>query len=52
MTLDLTSLEKSIHAFQAIYARAEDKPFMDMQDEITRNAMRSGVIQQQYEIVQ
>jgi nucleotidyltransferase substrate binding protein (TIGR01987 family) len=45
VSLELHSLKKAVTAMKQTLERAEDKAFMDNQDAITRNAIRSGVIQ-------
>ncbi len=45
MPLDLTSLENAVAALRAVITRAEDPTLMSRLDEITRQAIRSGVIQ-------
>ena len=45
MTLDLSSLENALTQLEQVVARSQDERFMSAQDEITRNAMRAGVIQ-------
>jgi nucleotidyltransferase substrate binding protein (TIGR01987 family) len=48
--LDLSSLENAIEIMSKIVQRSEDDSFMSQQDDITRNAIQSGVIQH-FEIV-
>ena len=50
MTLDLSSLENALTQLEQVLARARDEAFMSAQDDITRNAIRAGVIQH-FEIV-
>ena len=42
--LDLTSLEDALSQLSQIAQRSQDESFMSQQDDITRNAIRSGVI--------
>ncbi len=50
MSLDLSSIEKAWLQLDAVAERSRDKVFMAAQDDITRNAIKSGVIQH-FEIV-
>jgi nucleotidyltransferase substrate binding protein (TIGR01987 family) len=50
MSLDLSSLEAALSQLERVTQRAQDVPFMEAQDEITRVAIRAGVIQH-FEIV-
>jgi nucleotidyltransferase substrate binding protein (TIGR01987 family) len=45
MPLVLDSLRNAVAALRAVQAKAEDSAFMAAQDEVTREAIRSGVIQ-------
>ncbi|WP_428485541.1 HI0074 family nucleotidyltransferase substrate-binding subunit [Rhodopila sp.] len=45
MPLILHSLRNAVTALRAVQAKSEDIPFMAAQDEITREVIRSGVIQ-------
>jgi nucleotidyltransferase substrate binding protein (TIGR01987 family) len=45
MALDLSSLRKSVTALERIAVRSQDEEFMNSLDELTQNAIRSGVIQ-------
>ncbi|CAN5462053.1 nucleotidyltransferase substrate binding protein [soil metagenome] len=50
MSLDLSSLEMALLQLKQTVDRTEDEEWMSLQDNITRNAMRAGVIQH-FEIV-
>lgn len=50
MPLDLTSLENALQQLEQVTQRAHDEAFMSAQDDVTRNAIRAGVIQH-FEIV-
>ena len=50
MPLELSSLETAVVQLERISERATDKPFMDAQDEVTRQAIQAGAIQH-FEIV-
>ncbi|MEA1962032.1 MAG: HI0074 family nucleotidyltransferase substrate-binding subunit [Bacillota bacterium] len=50
MALDLSNLENAQWQLEQVFARSQDERFMTSQDEITRNAIRAGVIQH-FEIV-
>jgi nucleotidyltransferase substrate binding protein (TIGR01987 family) len=45
MPLELENLEKAVTALKNVLAKSNDAEFMDSMDEITRNAIKSGVIQ-------
>jgi nucleotidyltransferase substrate binding protein (TIGR01987 family) len=45
MPLVLDSLRNAVVALQAVQAKSEDTAFMAAQDQVTREAIRSGVIQ-------
>lgn len=45
MTLDLSNLEKALLQLEQVAERSWDQAFMAAQDDITRNAIRAGVIQ-------
>jgi nucleotidyltransferase substrate binding protein (TIGR01987 family) len=45
MPLVLDNLRNAVAALRAVQAKSEDGAFMTAQDEITREAIRSGVIQ-------
>jgi len=45
MTLNLDSFRSAVAALRAVQDRSQDASFMAAQDDITRNAIRSGVIQ-------
>ena len=45
MPLVLDSLRNAIVALRAVQAKSEDAAFMVAQDQVTREAIRSGVIQ-------
>ena len=45
MPLVLDSLRNAVAALRAVQTKAEDGAFMAAQDEVTREAIRSGVIQ-------
>ena len=44
MALELGSLQKAVSALAGVLAKSDDREFMSRQDEVTRNAIRSGVI--------
>lgn len=50
MRLDLSSFENAQQQFEKVAERARDEVFMAAQDDITRNAIKAGVIQH-FEIV-
>lgn len=50
MVLDLSSFENAQLQLEQVAARSRDEAFMAKQDDITRNAIRAGVIQH-FEIV-
>jgi len=50
MTLDLSNFEKALLQLEQVAERSRDQVFMAAQDDITRNAIRAGVIQH-FEIV-
>src|SRR6185437_6614278 len=43
--LDVSSLDRAVHALAAVFAKSEDQDFMQQLDEVARNAIRAGVIQ-------
>jgi len=45
LTLDLSNLEKALLQLEQVAERSWDQAFMAAQDDITRNAIRAGVIQ-------
>ena len=45
MALELSSLQKAVSALAGVLAKSDDREFMSHQDEVTRNAIRAGVIQ-------
>ncbi len=45
MPLILDSLRNAVSALRAVLAKSEDNAFMAAQDEVTRDAIRSGAIQ-------
>lgn len=50
MKLDLSTLENALLQLEQVNLRSQDQAFMAAQDDITRNAIRAGVIQH-FEIV-
>ena len=45
MALELSSLQKAVSALAGVLARSDDRELMSHLDEITRNAIKAGVIQ-------
>jgi nucleotidyltransferase substrate binding protein (TIGR01987 family) len=45
VALELSSLQKAVSALAGVLAKSDDREFMSRQDEVTCNAIRSGVIQ-------
>ena len=45
MALELSSLQKAVSALAGVLAKSDDTEFMSQLDEVTRNAIRAGVIQ-------
>ncbi|MDD2716511.1 MAG: HI0074 family nucleotidyltransferase substrate-binding subunit [Candidatus Wallbacteria bacterium] len=45
MPLELESLRKAVTALSDVLAKSDDAEFMKTMDEVTRNAIKSGVIQ-------
>lgn len=50
MGMDLSSLENALFQIDQILERSQDESFMSAQDNITRKAIRAGVIQH-FEII-
>jgi nucleotidyltransferase substrate binding protein (TIGR01987 family) len=45
LALELSSLQKAVSALAGVLARSDDRELMSHLDEVTRNAIRAGVIQ-------
>jgi len=45
VALELSSLQKAVSALAGVLAKSDDTEFMSQLDEVTRNAIRAGVIQ-------